>query len=179
MPRSLACEARELRETVRALRCEMERVRRDGDLRLRRAVAAADRIILELQATIRRQRALLDGQSTADPAATVPIGVDKAAEPAAPRARVRPPTAALDGGAIAAATVAAGPPARLPAERPGAERGELRETIVRLRARLDEVDALCERRVKAIESACRARCRELEQTIAILREPLPRATDQH
>ncbi len=58
--RLIAREARELKETVRALRSEMEKVRSDGEVRLQSAVDAANGEILHLRATIRRLRENLD-----------------------------------------------------------------------------------------------------------------------
>jgi predicted nucleic acid-binding Zn-ribbon protein len=204
--RLIARESRELKETVRALRSEIERIRRDGEVRLQSAVDAANGEILHLRATIRRLRENLDAVRTGahervDTAAFEASAEFLSLETAVKRAGVDPePTHRQPDHCHGGVPVEFRP--RLHTNepkkgRPGptvdrhlfagehtvksaaAARGELdelRETIVQLRDRLDRANVARDEKMKAIESVGRSRRRELEETIKILRERLQRAS---
>jgi DNA repair exonuclease SbcCD ATPase subunit len=187
--RLIAREARELKQTVRALRGEIEKVRRGGEVRLQSAVDAANGEILHLRATIRRLRENLDVDRTAEYQRSDGAAVGASAEILSLDTKFRKalgergakpyPTEPTTGraGSIVDRHVFAerctGQCAVAPAR---GELAELRETIVQLRHRLDRANSAWEEKVKVIESVARNRRRELEETIKILRERLQRAS---
>jgi predicted nucleic acid-binding Zn-ribbon protein len=187
--RLIARETRELKQTVRALRGEIEKTRRDGEVRLQCAVDAANGEILHLRATIRRLRKSLDTDRTGEHQRPDGAAVGASAEILSLETtfkkirgerRVKPhatePTTGCAGSIVdrhAFAEVHAVQRAGAPA---GRELAELRETIVQLRDRLDRANDAWEEKMKAIESVGRSRRRELEETIKILREQLQRAS---
>ena len=183
--RLIARESRELKETVRALRSEIEKVRCDGEVRLQSAVDAANGEILHLRATIRRLRENLDAvragehervDTSAFEASAQILSLETAVKsadfeperthPQRDRTSIidRPPFAGEHSVVKLAVRSACG------------ELAELRETIVQLRSRLDRANVVWDEKMRAIESVGRNRRRKLEETIKILRERLQRAS---
>jgi polyhydroxyalkanoate synthesis regulator phasin len=204
--RLIARESRELKETVRALRSEIERTRRDGEVRLQSAVDAANGEILQLRATIRRLRENLDAarigehervDTAAFEASAEILSLETAVKRAdveaerthrqrdhchwevpverGPRPQAKEPTKGRSGSTIDRYLFAGEHTVR-PAAAAGGELDELRETIVQLRDRLDRANVVWDEKMTAIESIGRNRCRELEETIKILRKRLQRAS---
>lgn len=207
IPRLVALEARDLKETVYALRSEIEKAHRDCDARLLKAVDAANSEILHLRATVRRLREGLEaariGTHELGDTATVKASAEIVLlETAVKRTNVDPEQTSWQrdiciGGlpterhAILRATEPAikrtGPivcrspsPDEYAVRRASppfdGELAELRETILRLRDRLDSENAAWDKKMKAIESAGRSKRRELEETIKLLRERLQMAS---
>lgn len=204
--RLIARESRELKETVRALRSEIERIRRDGEVRLQSAVDTANGEILHLRATIRRLRKNLDAARTGEHERVDTAAFEASAEilslaTAVKRAGVgserthrqrdrchgevpverRPRRRAKEptkgrSGSTIDRYLLVGEHTVKRAAVAGRELDELRETIVQLRARLDRTNVAWEEKMMAIESVGRNRCRELEETIKILRKRLERAS---
>jgi chromosome segregation ATPase len=187
--RLIARETRELKQTVRALRGEIEKIRRDGEVRLQCAVDAANGEILHLRATIRRLRENMDADRTGKLQRPEGAAIEASAEILSLETTIKKIRGAR--GAKPHATEPktgwAGPIVDRHAfaevhavQRAGASAGrelaELRETIVQLRDRLDRANTAWEQRMRAIESIGRNKRRELEETIKILRERLQRAS---
>jgi hypothetical protein len=201
--RLVALEARDLKETVYALRSEIEKAHQDCDARLLKAVDAANSEILHLRATIRRLREGLEatriGTHEWGEATTVKTSAEiLLLETPVKRTNVDPKQTGRQrdhciGGLPAERRpiLRATEPAIMPtspmvcrspspdkytvrrASPPSdGELAELRETIVRLRDRLDTANAAWDKKMKAIESAGRSKRRELEETIKLLRERL-------
>jgi len=204
--RLIARESRELKETVRALRSEIERIRRDGEVRLQSAVDAANGEILHLRATIRRLRKNLDAVRTGEHERVDTAAFEASAEilslettvknadveperthrqrdhchgevpvERGPRPQAKEPTKGRSGSTIDRYLFVDEHTVR-PAAADGGELDELRETIVQLRDRLDRAHVAWNEKMMAIESVGRNRCRELEETIKILRKRLQRAS---
>jgi len=204
--RLIARESRELKETVRALRSEIERTRHDGEVRLQSAIDAANGEILQLRATIRRLRENLDaarigGQERVDTAAFEASAEILSLETAVKRADVeserthrqqdhchggvpverRPRPRAKESTKVRSGSTGdlylfVGEHTVKSAAAAGGELDELRETIVHLRDRLDRANVAWDEKMSAIESIGRNRRRELEETIKILRKRLQRAS---
>jgi predicted nucleic acid-binding Zn-ribbon protein len=202
----IARESRELKETVVALRSEIERIGRDGEVRLQSAVDATNVEILHLRATIRRLRENLNAAPTGDHERLDTAAFEASAEilsleTAVKRADVDPERTHRQWdhchggvpverrprihtkepkngrlGSTADRHLLAGEHTLKPAAAASGELDELRETIVQLRDRLDRANVAWDEKVKAIENVGLSRRRELEETIKTLRERLQRAS---